>query len=470
MGAAGHPDAPRAVVLVDVTAERRRERLVSLDPLTGIPNRRALERDIEVRRHADEGLRAAVRDELGALRAWAEADADTRAQEAHKRLDLVEEAMRRHAREQTELLASHRDQAVAHVTAIAEAARALTTQLTEESATRRAESSALLGDLGGRMDDASRAQAEASREQLEAIAALARQLMLEAQERESALSSRWENLASEVERASQAALEREAEHARTLSVGLAERHRELVQAETERSQNLLNAVVAQSQELTEGFAELAQRVERTASATRDEDAQRALLLEAMATKLETALSGAAQRIESDLDQRAKLDAEQAERAKRALDSFTENAELLQRVLASLEQGQVSHAKALADELSVHASQLGQGLSATGELIRDAATLLKTNSIEMAAVAEMFASSVERHREAAQSWLESLGEVEGAVERAGRGAAADALGDQLASTQEVFARQLQFQRELFEQLRTLRALTGQSHAEQADVSA
>jgi hypothetical protein len=89
---------------------------------------------------------------------------------------------------------------------------------------------------------------------------------------------------------------------------------------------------------------------------------------------------------------------------------------------------------------------------------------------MGAVAEMFQKSIERQREAAQAWMESLGELEGAVERAGRGAAADALGDQLASTQEVFARQLQFQRELFEQLRTLRVAGGGASQGEHDVSA
>jgi len=49
---------------------------------------------------------------------------------------------------------------------------------------------------------------------------------------------------------------------------------------------------------------------------------------------------------------------------------------------------------------------------------------------------LFATSVERQREASDAWLESLGEIDGAVERAGRHAASDALADQLASTQEV----------------------------------
>jgi hypothetical protein len=97
--------------------------------------------------------------------------------------------------------------------------------------------------------------------------------------------------------------------------------------------------------------------------------------------------------------------------------------------------------------------------------------MKASAIEMSAVAEMFSKSIERQRESAAAWMETLGELEGAVERAGRSAAADALGDQLASTQEVFARQLQFQRELFEQLRSLRTPTPSAQrTEQADVSA
>jgi alpha-D-ribose 1-methylphosphonate 5-triphosphate synthase subunit PhnG len=57
-----------------------------------------------------------------------------------------------------------------------------------------------------------------------------------------------------------------------------------------------------------------------------------------------------------------------------------------------------------------------------------------------------------------------------VERAGRHAASDALSDQLASTQELFTRQLQFQRELLEQLRALRGGTGNRFANgERDVS-
>jgi hypothetical protein len=129
--------------------------------------------------------------------------------------------------------------------------------------------------------------------------------------------------------------------------------------------------------------------------------------------------------------------------------------------ATLERGRAEHARGLAEQLSKHASELEQRLANTGAVVQEAAAIWQASSVEMQAVAELFASSAERQREAADSWLESLGEIEGAVERAGREAARDALADQLASTQELFARQLQFQRELFDQLRKLRGGTGRA---------
>jgi hypothetical protein len=139
--------------------------------------------------------------------------------------------------------------------------------------------------------------------------------------------------------------------------------------------------------------------------------------------------------------------------------------------ALFEQGQTQHAQLLSQELTGHAERLGKGLESTGQLVHEASTLLHASGAELSAVATLFHQSVERQREAAQTWLESLGELEGTVERVGRGAAADVLGDQLASTQEVFARQLQFQRELFEQLRTLRgAVNGAGAKGERDASA
>ncbi len=369
----------------------------------------ALERDIKGRREADEGMRKAVRDELLSMREWVEQDASARGIEAQNRLEVVDTMLRRHAEDQAQVLGLHREQATAHVAAIAAAARGLNTQLSDDAAARRAEASTLLGDLAQRMEDTAKEHASQGREELAAIAKLGERFIQDAQARELAMSTRWERLAKSAEES-----------------------------------DLL-------------------RTEHTEQVTQ---------------RLNDSLGGTALRIDEVLAQRAQSDADQAERAKAAFEALTSGAQGLQQVLASLEVHQTGHAKALSDELNAHAQGLGKSLESTTTLVHEAASVLKANSIEMAAVAEMFAASVERQREAAKTWIESLGEIEGAVERAGRGAAADALGDQLASTQEVFARQLQFQRELFEQLRTLRVSsttqgqgTGEhAHAEHSDVSA
>ena len=122
---------------------------------------------------------------------------------------------------------------------------------------------------------------------------------------------------------------------------------------------------------------------------------------------------------------------------------------------AIERGRDEHARGLATQLQSHTDELEKRLSETGRAVQEAAAVWQASSAEMQAMAQLFTSSVEKQREAAQAFSESFGDVEGAVERAGRDAAHDALSDQLAATQEVFARQLQFQRELFEQLRSLR---------------
>jgi myosin heavy subunit len=196
--------------------------------------------------------------------------------------------------------------------------------------------------------------------------------------------------------------------------------------------------------------------ERTREAMATLETQGKALGEALTRQeraVEALLSGARERLIESSDQ-AQSEARAA--LTQVVSLAGDQAERLLTLEQKLEDSQAAQASALSAELTAHAERLSLGLSGTSGVVQEAAELLKVSSIELGAVAEMFAKSVERQREAASTWIESLGELEGAVERAGRGAAADALGDQLASTQEVFARQLQFQRELFEQLRMLRA--------------
>ncbi|MET0389728.1 MAG: hypothetical protein ABW321_27395, partial [Polyangiales bacterium] len=137
-------------------------------------------------------------------------------------------------------------------------------------------------------------------------------------------------------------------------------------------------------------------------------------------------------------------------------STAEQVQRLAAIEALIEEGRDEHVRGLASLVTTHADELEQRFAKTSAAVQEASAVWQAASVEMQAVAELFASSVERQRAASDAWIEGLSQVEGAVERSGLHAARDALADQLSSTQEVFARQLQFQRELFEQLRTLRS--------------
>ena len=123
-----------------------------------------------------------------------------------------------------------------------------------------------------------------------------------------------------------------------------------------------------------------------------------------------------------------------------------------RLLA--ERGEV--ATALSERLSHHARGLDESLRATATTVREASDLLRSGGAEMVAVAEMFTGAVDRYREASDRWLDNLGAIEDAIARKDGGEAADLLGAYVAQTREVFDCSLQFQRELFTELRALRA--------------
>jgi DNA anti-recombination protein RmuC len=241
---------------------------------------------------------------------------------------------------------------------------------------------------------------------------------------------------------------------------------------------LSGGVGEQLTRLTDGVGrELEARLSLSAELTERVQGAQALLTQS-AGSFDQALTRQAQAVEALVghgrEQLAQLQETASQSTLAAVERVVQlaqgQAERLAQFESELQRVQQGHAQELSEQLGRHAAQLGSGLEGTGALVHEAADLLKATSVELSAVAESFAGSVERQRESAATWLETLGELEGAVERAGRGAAADALGDQLASTQEVFARQLQFQRELFEQLRSLRSPPHPSVHGERDVSA
>jgi hypothetical protein len=140
------------------------------------------------------------------------------------------------------------------------------------------------------------------------------------------------------------------------------------------------------------------------------------------------------------------------------------------LLAEVERGLSAHAaraieleRSLGAELAAHSDRLASALAlqitereaqldAVAASVRDAVAGVQAGGTELAAVAEMFAGAVDRHREGASEWLAALGTVEGAIVRASEEAAGGALAEQLDRARELFDAQLQFHRELLLQLR------------------
>jgi hypothetical protein len=275
------------------------------------------------------------------------------------------------------------------------------------------------------------------------------------------------------------ALEQSAAEQKATFSRLVEQLPALFERAAHSSQEAAQNALAQLTQLTE------QRLTQVSQLLHDDITSRAQVDQSVAERAKSAFDEAVRqsselarlltRVEEILPQLA--DAAQAGAAQ-TLERISEHMEeqatrfaSFENALADARQEQVG---ALATQLTQHASDLEQKLTHTVGTVQDAAAVWQASSAEMQAVAALFASSIERQRDASDALIESLGDVEGAVERAGQHAAHDALGDQLAATQEVFAKQLQFQRELFEQLRALRASSSTSRVStvnggEADVS-
>jgi len=357
-------------------------------------------------------------------------------------------------------------------------------------------------ELLTRVDAQQTAWREAERERLSSLDAHVGAV----QERESARLSELNALAQRV-----------GDELTRLSAALGEQLEQRVQSETqhdaraERTLTQLTAAAAamehslgqQSSSLSEITAQLPPLFQQTASASQAA-AERAL--GELARVTEQRLSGVSELLSTEIAQRTQAEHGLHERAQQAFERVEQSAQQLEGALsrqsaevegliarvgkllpelveaaqagatgtlerlqrtadeqaarfaeleAAIERGRDEHARGLASQLQSHGAELEQRLRETSRSVEEAAAVWRASSAEMQTMAELFSVTVEKQREAAQAFSESFGDVEGAVERAGRDAARDALSDQLAATQEVFTRQLQFQRELFEQLRALR---------------
>jgi hypothetical protein len=178
----------------------------------------------------------------------------------------------------------------------------------------------------------------------------------------------------------------------------------------------------------------------------DDAATRTAQVEAMAKASDARTQAGAARAE----ERASRLAEAVERTVTAL---AERQGAYEAKLVA-ERGEV--AAALSERLADHARGLDETLRATATTVSEASALLRSGGAEMVSVAEMFTAAVDRYREASDRWLENLGAIEDALAQKDGGEAAALLGSYVAQTREVFDTSLQFQRELFTELRALRA--------------
>ena len=89
---------------------------------------------------------------------------------------------------------------------------------------------------------------------------------------------------------------------------------------------------------------------------------------------------------------------------------------------------------------------------TTVIVKEAAEALARGGEGIGALGELFGASVDRYREASDKWLTGLSVMRAAAERAATGDAQDLLAAYLEQTREVFDHTVQFQRQLFAELR------------------
>ncbi|MEP7120857.1 MAG: hypothetical protein ABJE95_08110 [Byssovorax sp.] len=208
-------------------------------------------------------------------------------------------------------------------------------------------------------------------------------------------------------------------------------------------------VVRAAQAAPEAAAKIVDAARERLEARALADAARDVRLDALTEKLDAAAGRMGDMSGAQATQLAAL----TERTQTVLDA---QASQLAAFELRLEGARTASAEAMAAQLGDHARGVGESLGATATLVQEASLVLRAGGAEMASVAEMFTGAVDRYRAASDRWLENLGAIEDAIARKEGGESADLLGAYLDQTREVFDHSLRFQRELFSELRALRA--------------
>lgn len=294
-------------------------------------------------------------------------------------------------------------------------------------------------------EEAVRAQTTEHVQRLAEQEAQRMQVLLDGEsERARTLVAQWQELARGVQLAFEQAGARDLDRAAALSEVGARMQRDLADAASvlrERLQHSAQAEATQQARAEALFARLAEAAKVIAEAAQTQVGALGQFVEATDGRLHEAEQRSRERLGEVLAQWSALGQAQVERVA----AFEQ----------TLLQQHASTAGELGRRLGQHAEALQDKISRSAELLEQASTLVHGGGAELAAVAESFANAVASQREGARQWLEALGDIERYALEAGEAAAADALGQHLARTHEVFEKQLQFQQELITQLHGMR---------------
>ncbi|MGZ3420083.1 MAG: hypothetical protein ACXVEE_19565 [Polyangiales bacterium] len=129
-----------------------------------------------------------------------------------------------------------------------------------------------------------------------------------------------------------------------------------------------------------------------------------------------------------------------------------NAERILELEIKLEEVYSKSADAWTERLAAHQASVEDGVLRTTVVVKEAAEALAKGGSDIGALGELFGASVDRYREASDKWLTGLSIMRAAAERAATGDAQDLLAAYLEQTREVFDHTVQFQRQLFAELR------------------
>lgn len=441
-------------------------------------------------------LRASVEQAIAAVvaaqRAESESLREAVAREAKSLLDTVVEGREL-------LVAAEADRADRIAAALRDTAGAIAERF-EATARSDQEREARLDVLLGKLDTlASTVEAHGAAADERSAAADARSAAADA--RVSALEG---TLSQAYDRATRTLAEGLAEHQQTLGAALAAEQRAMMEAATAQMQSMADRTATQMQSMAEEtatqlqlhaeatgtrltqFVEQLEAIRKELRADDDERSQRVTarmeqqldaLAKTLADSLAASLDGvvrsaqaapeAAARVIDDAAARLRAEAEADSAREERLATLVERidglaaridaqttaqAERLGILESKLEESYATTADAWTERLAAHQLAIEEGVRQTSTAMREAAEAVSKGGTELGSTATLFGGSVDRYREASEKWLMGLSAMRAAAERAAQADSHDLLAAYLEQTREVFDQSLQFQRQLFAELR------------------